>query len=59
MRDYIGYGFSRIVLLLMVATSYLILYFAEPGESDSLLYAWMLQYGGGMFEKEFSKLKKF
>lgn len=54
MRDYIGYGFSRIVLLLMVATSYLILYFAEPGESDSLLYAWMLQYGGGRSEKGFS-----
>ena len=53
MRDYIGYGFSRIVLLLMVATSYLILYFAKPGVSDSLLYAWMLQYGGGRSEKQF------
>ena len=56
MRDYIGYGFSRIMLLLMVSTSYVILYFAESGETDTLLYAWTLQYGGEKFWNTFESI---
>ena len=47
-RDYVGYGPCRLLLMSCLIISYSILYFAEPGESDNFLYAWSLQYGAGV-----------
>lgn len=47
-RDYIGYGASRLILMTCLITCYTVMYLATPGENDSFLNVWMLQFGAGV-----------
>ena len=37
-RDFVAYGFCRLICYTLLATSYLMMIVAKPGESDYLLY---------------------
>ena len=46
-RDYISYGWCRIIALAGLALSYMLLALAKPHHFDLFLYFWLLQYGYG------------
>ena len=47
-RDYAGFGLCRLLLFISLIFCYTLLYFAEPNQTDTLLYTWSLQYGAGV-----------
>lgn len=47
-RDYVGFGPARLIIMVSLIVCYSLLYIAEPNGTDNLLYAWMLQYGAGV-----------
>ena len=46
-RDYISYGWFRIIALAGLALSYMLLAVAKPHRFDLFLYFWLLQYSYG------------
>ena len=47
-RDYAGFGLCRLLVFISLILCYTLLYFAEPNQTDTLLYSWTLQYGAGI-----------
>lgn len=47
-RDFSSFGFSRAFVMIMLILTYILLAVSEPGSSDVLQYAWVLQTGAGI-----------
>ena len=47
-RDFSSFGFSRAFVMLMLILTYILLAVSEPGKTDVLQYAWVLQTSGGI-----------
>ena len=47
-RDFVSYGFCRLLMYILLIVSYAMMLLAEPGKRDYLQYGWVLQFAAGI-----------